>query len=72
LAVDITKACCVLHNYVREKNGYVFQDTLTIDGFNEIERPNNINRGSRFASDIRNTFADYFHTIGAIPRKYGK
>ncbi|CAI6358278.1 unnamed protein product [Macrosiphum euphorbiae] len=58
LAVDIKKACCVLHNYVLEKNGYVFQDTLTIDGFNEIERPSNINRGTRFVSDIRNTFAD--------------
>jgi len=58
LAVDIKKACCVFHNYVLEKNGYVFQDTLTIDGFNEIERQNNINRGTRFVSDIRNTFAD--------------
>lgn len=67
LAVDITKACYVMHNYVCEKNRYVFQDMLPIYGFNKIERPNNINRGSRFASDIRNIFADYFHTIEATP-----
>lgn len=63
LVVDITKASGVLHNYVR---GYIFKDTLSIEGFEEVERINNINRGSRFASDIRNTFADYFHTVGAV------
>jgi len=67
LAVDITKACCVLHNYVREKNGYTLQDTLTIEGFDEpLVTTNNINRGGRMANDIRNTFADYFYTVGAV------
>lgn len=67
LAVDITKACCVLHNYVREKNGFKLQDTLTIEGFDEpLVTTNNINRGGRMANDIRNTFADYFYTVGAV------
>jgi len=67
LAVDITKACCVLHNYVREKNGFKLQDTLTIEGFDEpLVTTNNINRGGRMANDIRNNFADYFYTVGAV------
>lgn len=66
LAVYIKKANCVLHNYVREKNGDIFQDMLSIEGFNEVERINDINRSSRFASDIRNAFVDYFHMVGAI------
>lgn len=32
LAVDIVKCCCVLHNYVRDQDGYKFEDTLTITG----------------------------------------
>ena len=27
-AVDIVKAYCILHNFVRERNGYTFEDTL--------------------------------------------
>jgi len=71
LAVDITKACCVLHNYVREKNGINFQDTLSIDGFEDV---NTIyaDRGTRLASDMRNTFADYFSTVGAVPWQHDK
>ncbi|XP_026819148.1 protein ALP1-like [Rhopalosiphum maidis] len=66
LAVDITKACCVLHNYVREKNGINFQDTLSIDGFEDVNTTY-ADRGTRSASDMRNTFADYFSTVGAVP-----
>lgn len=28
-AIAITKACCVLHNFVREEDGFKFEDTLT-------------------------------------------
>ncbi|XP_029347694.1 protein ALP1-like [Acyrthosiphon pisum] len=36
LAVNITNACCVLHNFVRERNGIDFKDSLTVEGFEEI------------------------------------
>lgn len=29
-AADIVKACCILHNFVRERDGYRFEDTLTL------------------------------------------
>jgi hypothetical protein len=29
-AVDIVKVCVVLHNFVRERDGYKFQDALTV------------------------------------------
>lgn len=71
LAVDITKACCVLHNYVREKNGINFQDTLSIDGFDDVNTTYS-DRGTRSASDMRNTFADYFSSVGAVPWQHDK
>jgi len=71
LAVDITKACCVQHNYVREKNGINFQDTLSIDGFEDTNTTYS-DRGTRSASDMRNTFADYFSTVGVVPWQHDK
>ncbi|KAL4131524.1 hypothetical protein QTP88_008819 [Uroleucon formosanum] len=65
LAVDITKACCVLHNHVREKNGINFQDTLSIDGLEDVNTTSD--RGTRSENDMRNTFADYFSSVGAVP-----
>jgi len=35
-AVDIVKACVVLHNFVRERDGYKFEDTLTITGLEVV------------------------------------
>ncbi|XP_025413308.1 protein ALP1-like [Sipha flava] len=32
-AVDIVKCCCVLHNFVRDRDGFKFDDTLAISGF---------------------------------------
>ena len=36
LSLKIAQACCVLHNFVRERDGYNFEDTLTIEGFNAV------------------------------------
>jgi hypothetical protein len=56
LAVDIVKACTVLHNIVREKNGYDFEDILTTTGLGNL--PNGqIVRGGLAANRIRDTFA---------------
>lgn len=49
LAVDNTKACCVLHNYVREKNKFNFQDTLSVDGFEDVNTISD--RGTRSANN---------------------
>ncbi|XP_071050721.1 uncharacterized protein [Onthophagus taurus] len=38
--IKIVKACCVLHNFVRERDGYREEDTYTIDGLQDL----NINR----------------------------
>jgi hypothetical protein len=54
-AVDIVKACTVLHNIVREKDGYDFEDILTTTGLDNL--PNGqIVRGGLAADRIRDTF----------------
>ena len=35
-AVDIVKACVVLHNFVRERDGYKFEDALKVTGLEDI------------------------------------
>jgi hypothetical protein len=58
-AVDILKACTVLHNIFREKDGYNFEDILTTTGLDNL--PNGqIARGGLAANRIKNTFAEYF------------
>ena len=36
-ATDIVKACIVLHNYVRHRDGYVAEDTTSITGLEDIQ-----------------------------------
>lgn len=58
--MDFVKACCVLHNYVRDRDGYNPQDTLTI-GASVEDVPNSYSvRGGMSANENRNLFADYF------------
>ena len=60
LAIDIVKACCVLHNFVRTRDGHrVHDDTNNSD---ELQTVANIGRqqGGRGANRIRDMFADYF------------
>ena len=35
-AVDIFKACVVLHNFARERDGYKFEDVLTVTGVEDM------------------------------------
>ncbi|XP_015378544.1 PREDICTED: uncharacterized protein LOC107172762, partial [Diuraphis noxia] len=36
-AVNIVKCCCVLHNFVRDRDGFSIDDTLIINGFEEFD-----------------------------------
>jgi len=53
LAVNITNACCVLHNFVREKNGIDLKDSLSVECFEEIDLVI-ADRGGRTAINMRN------------------
>jgi len=63
-ADDITKACCILHNYVRRRDGYNFEDTLS-NYLEDIENENN--SGARQQGiDVR----EYFMGAEAVPFQY--
>jgi hypothetical protein len=35
-AVDIVKACVVLHHFVRERDGYKIKDAMTVTGLEDV------------------------------------
>lgn len=59
-AVTITKACYVLHNFVRRRDGYNFEDTLNLsfsmESVTERQRVGNIHSN---AKDVRQYFVKY-------------
>lgn len=59
LAIYIVKACCVLHNFVRTRDGHRVHEDSNSDGIQNVE---NFGRqqGGRGANRIRDFFADYF------------
>lgn len=72
-AVDIVKACCILHNYVRDRDGYKPEDTMTIgEGIEDVPHGCSV-RGGLSANEHRNLFADYFLSDkGAVPWQHLK
>ena len=66
------KACVVLHNYVRERDGYKVEDAMTLTGLEDV--PGQIAvRGELTADIIRNKVADYFITNArSVPWKMSK
>jgi hypothetical protein len=65
-AIDIVKACCVLHNSVRDRDGCTFEDTLyTCSTLEEI--PHDRSRSTRSSMEYRELFTDYFVGEGQIP-----
>ena len=73
-AKEIVKACVVLHNIVRIKDGFRSED-IYVSSNNEFHDllPRNIPRGGRYANNIRESFANYFVTpMGAISWQMSK
>ncbi|KAF0746351.1 protein ALP1-like [Aphis craccivora] len=64
----IVKACCILHNFVRRRDGYQFEDTF----FNDLDDIQNYgNAGVRHEGvDVRDYFANYFVNAGSVPFQY--
>lgn len=54
--ITIVKACCVLHNFIRERDGYRVED---VEGFQELQLNAN-NNIVRTGDMIRDKFANYF------------
>jgi hypothetical protein len=59
--VVIVKACVVLHNFVRERDGYKFEDALTVTGLEDVSYGQSV-RGGLTVNSVRNKLADYFLT----------
>jgi hypothetical protein len=57
--VDIVKACVVLHNFVHERDGYKFEDSLTVIGFEDVPDGQSVCGGIR-VNNVRNKATDYF------------
>lgn len=71
LSIDIVKACIILHNLVRIKDAqrlemYVSQEKLQILPTAKCNRP------TRPAATLRDNFADYFMSEGALPWQMNK
>ncbi|KAL4153713.1 hypothetical protein QTP88_001546 [Uroleucon formosanum] len=69
-AICVVKACTVLHNFVRQKDGFDFQSDQIEPEINCF--PNILNaqsfRGGSSANSIRATFAEYFVSkVGSVP-----
>lgn len=60
LAEDLVKAICVLHNYVRVRDGYAFEDTLLVPGLLLMEHTTGGPCRIKAIKDIRDKFAEYY------------
>lgn len=63
-ATTIVKCCCVLHNYVKKRDGYIFEDSLTCSmaGMDEVT----VTGGRSNGFQVRDIFCDYFNGPGAL------
>ncbi|CAH1984592.1 unnamed protein product [Acanthoscelides obtectus] len=66
-AVDIVKACTVLHNSVRVLDGYKHEDALSVQGFYDANVAKTGACSARSATAIRDYFADYFMNTDILP-----
>lgn len=65
-AIAIVQACCVLHNFVRDRDGYKFSDTLYVPPELQEIPQDRTSRSSRSSACYRDLFADYFMNDGRL------
>lgn len=61
----VVQCCCVLHNFVRRRDGIVFEDTLSCDMTDIHEEA--VTGGRSQGIEVRQLFCDYFNGLGAVP-----
>lgn len=63
-ATDIVNACVVLHNFVRDRDGFEVEDTLSISGLYDKNYSDDRmrNRASISANNVRDVLREYFMT----------
>lgn len=66
---DIIKACCVLHNFVRKRDGTNFENSETIS-LEDIEVHGTGTRSQGI--EVRDFFSNYFIGPGAVPFQNSK
>ncbi|CAI6373815.1 unnamed protein product [Macrosiphum euphorbiae] len=59
-AVKITKACCVLHNFVRRRDGFNFEGSLN-GGMDSITERRGVGNAQTNAKDVREYFVKYIN-----------
>lgn len=69
-ADDIIKACCILHNYVRQKDGANYEDMESNLWVESLEVHRARTRAKAHEMEIRDAYADYFMGPGSIPFQY--
>ena len=57
--MDIVKACVVLHSFISERDGCVFQDAKTVTGLDDVPDGQPVHRGLS-ANIVKNKGADCF------------
>lgn len=71
-AVLIVNACIVLHNYVRDRDGYLIDDTTTITGLEDLAGETTT-RGGLAANNVRSVLCRYFMSnVGSVPWQMSK
>jgi hypothetical protein len=71
-ANDIVKACILLHNYVRDRDGYIVEDTTSTVGMEEI-RGENTTRGGLITNNVRNILCRHFvSSVGMVSWQMSK
>lgn len=70
--VQIVNACILLHNFVRDRDGYMVKDTTTITVLEDVPQEN-VTRGGLSANNVRNILTKYFQTsVGAVSLQMSK
>ena len=65
--MDIVKVYVLLHNFVRERDGYTFEVAMTLTGLEDVTAGQSIH-GGLTANNVRDKAVDYFLTdAGAVP-----
>ena len=61
----VIRACCALHNFVRERDGVQFEHTLNVEGLIDGDRIRQTGC-PRLAITVREKFAEYFCSVGSV------